>query len=71
VRRSNRWLVRDELTRGPVTRRFRYGTVTDRPVPGDWDGDGRTGAGVVRHQTFYLRNPVGGGKVSAILPFAG
>ncbi|MDQ1671425.1 MAG: hypothetical protein QOE40_3486 [Actinomycetota bacterium] len=71
VRRSNRWLVRDELTRGPVTRRFRYGTVTDRPVPGDWDGDGRTGAGVVRQRTFYLRNPVGGGKVSAILPFAG
>ena len=53
------------------TRTFRYGRKADRPVAGDWDGNGTVTAGVVRGRTFYLRNRAGGGKVSGAIGFAG
>jgi peptidoglycan/xylan/chitin deacetylase (PgdA/CDA1 family) len=33
-----------------------YGRTADRPVVGDWDGDGIDTPGVVRGATWYLRN---------------
>ncbi|MCW2765587.1 MAG: mepM 3 [Nocardioides sp.] len=40
---------------------IRFGTSTDQPVVGDWDGDGRTDPGVRTPQTktFQLRTPAG------------
>lgn len=34
------------------------GRATDRPVAGDWDGDGQDGVGLVRNATWFLRNSV-------------
>ena len=53
-------------------RSFGYGLTADSPVVGDWDGNNGTDtAGVVRGWSFCLRNRAGGGKVSAVVPFAG
>ncbi|MGZ4597655.1 MAG: hypothetical protein ACXV3V_12100, partial [Actinomycetes bacterium] len=71
VRRGQRWLLRDTTSGGPATRSFIFGRVTDRPVVGDWDGNGTTSAGVARARTFYLRDGAGGGKASATVPFSG
>jgi hypothetical protein len=54
-----------------VTRSFRFGLPTDRALPGDWNGDRRLTAGVAHGRTFYLRNRVGGGRVSRTVGFAG
>jgi hypothetical protein len=61
--------------RGPKV--IRFGTSTDQPVVGDWDGDGRTNPGVrtPETRTFQLRTPAGVtsivfGKVKD-LPIAG
>jgi murein DD-endopeptidase MepM/ murein hydrolase activator NlpD len=40
---------------------IRFGTATDQPVPGDWDGNGRFNVGVrtPSTRTFHLRTPAG------------
>ena len=50
---------------GDVTAGF--GNPTDRPVVGDWNGDGTDTIGVSRGATFYLRNTntTGTGELSA------
>ncbi len=35
---------------------IRYGSASDEPVAGDWDGDGKDTVGVVRGATWYLRD---------------
>lgn len=35
---------------------FLYGSDTDQPLMGDWDGDGTSTPGVKRGNTYYLRN---------------
>jgi hypothetical protein len=33
-----------------------YGAPGDKPVVGDWDGDGDSTIGIYRNGSFYLRN---------------
>jgi hypothetical protein len=46
------------LKNGTTTTTINWGTSTDLPVTGDWNGDGRTDVGVFRNSThtFYLKN---------------
>jgi SpoIID/LytB domain protein len=44
-----------QLADGRVLR-FHFGRAGDIPVAGDWNGDGRDTIGVVRDQTWFLRN---------------
>ena len=50
--------LRNQATPGPVEMRFRFALPGDRPVVGDWNGDGRDGIGVYRPRTmeWYLRD---------------
>ncbi len=52
VGRELRWLLLNRNASTRVARRFSFGSVAapDVPVTGDWDGDGRTTAGLVRYQ---------------------
>jgi hypothetical protein len=49
-------------------RAFRFGQAGDRPVVGDWDGDGVTTVGVYRAGTFYLTNTPFGDTAEIVLP---
>lgn len=58
---------------------FAYGSLGDKPVAGDWDGDGKDTIGVFRasDRTFYLRGTLASGlgvgvvpTVTQTLPFA-
>jgi peptidoglycan/xylan/chitin deacetylase (PgdA/CDA1 family) len=46
-----------------------YGRTADRPVAGDWDGDGDVTPGVVRGSTWYLRNSNSTGPADVVLSF--
>jgi hypothetical protein len=69
------WYLRNSNTTGPADLVFAYGKPSfgfeepgDVPVVGDWNGDGRDTAGVVRTRNgqtnalWLLRNGVGGGN---------
>ncbi|MEA2704468.1 MAG: hypothetical protein QOJ69_331 [Actinomycetota bacterium] len=60
VVRDGTWYFRNTFTTGKADSSFGYGDITDRPVTGDWDGNGTITAGVVRNGTWYLRNASGG-----------
>jgi hypothetical protein len=64
-----RWFVRRPDGAGWVTQSFVYGLAGDRPVWGDWDGDGTFTAGVVRGNSWLLRNGTGG-SVNDVPAFA-
>ena len=51
-----RWLLRNSNTAGPPNIVITYSRGRDRPVVGDWNGDGIDSVGVVRGQTWLLRN---------------
>jgi hypothetical protein len=57
-----------------TTYNFGYGSLNDRPVVGDWDGNGSDSVGVYRasNRYFFLRNTLNGGfaNVSIFVPFA-
>jgi hypothetical protein len=46
---------------------FSYELPSDIPVVGDWDGDGDTTSGVVRGDTWYLRNSKTSGTADVAL----
>lgn len=52
------WVIRRDLTPSSPTVTFSYGRAYDRPVVGDWNGDGSDTPGVVRSNTWYLTNQV-------------
>ena len=52
VVRGNTWF----LHTGATDTAFGFGQTTDRPVVGDWDGDGKDTPGVVRGNVWYLNN---------------
>ncbi len=66
VVRDGAWFLRNTFTSGKADSSFGYGDITDRPVTGDWDGNGTITVGVVRNGTWYLRNASGG--ISADVP---
>jgi len=47
------------------------GRVADRPVTGDWDGNGTTTIGVVRGNTWYLRNSNTPGAPDVVFQYGG
>lgn len=49
-------------------RTFNFGQPGDRPIVGDWDGDGVTTVGVYRAGTFYLTNTPFGETTEIVLP---
>jgi hypothetical protein len=56
-----RWHLRNSNNGGPPDRNFIFGlSATDKPIAGDWDGNGTTTPGVVRKDGagwhWYLRN---------------
>ncbi len=56
VFRSGTWYLTNALNgtqNGPT---FAYGNFDDRPVVGDWDGNGADGVAVVRGITWYMNN---------------
>jgi hypothetical protein len=64
------WAIRRNLTADSGTVVFAFGRAGDRPVVGDWDGDGVDTVGVVRGNTWYLSNQVlGGGSATVVLNF--
>lgn len=56
---------------GPAISPFLYGSVGDKPVIGDWDGNGSVTAGVYRpsNLTWYLRNSNSAGTASSSLAY--
>jgi len=48
---------------------FNYGLSGDKPVMGDWNGDGITTPGVYRNGDFYLRNSNTTGFAELVFPF--
>jgi hypothetical protein len=55
------WFRRHPVGASAATEEFTFGRAGDRPLWGDWDGDGMFTVGVVRGTTWYLRNGAGGG----------
>lgn len=69
VVRGNTWY----LATGPsrtVTISFQFGSSTDYPIAGDWDGDGEYTVGVVRGNVWYLKADNGQGNTLEVAPFA-
>ncbi|MGH2795970.1 MAG: SpoIID/LytB domain-containing protein, partial [Actinomycetota bacterium] len=64
VVRGNIWYVRASS----YDTTFAYGKSSDRPVVGDWDGDGTQTPGLVRGNIWYLNNGFDG--FSEVPPFA-
>jgi beta-lactamase class A len=60
------WYVRNELTSGGADGSLSFGNTGDRPIVGDWNGDGVDTPAVVRGTTWYLRNELtsGGGDIA-------
>jgi hypothetical protein len=61
---NGHWVVYDAMIgQTPLpAREFDFGMLGDKPVVGDWNRDGRTDVGVVRGNTWLLRNrPDAGG----------
>lgn len=62
------WLIRPAGSGGSATTSFIYGKTTDRPIWGDWNGDGVYSPGVVRadgsHWEWLLRDTDTGGSAT-------
>lgn len=48
---------------------FIFGTASDLPVAGDWNGDGIDSPGIFRDGTFHLRNANSGGGADVVVAF--
>lgn len=46
---------------GDADLQFNYGAATDKPLAGDWNGDGKDTIGVRRGNEYFLRNTNSGG----------
>ncbi len=64
-----RWHLRNSNSAGPPETTLTYSRGRDRPVVGDWDGDGDDTVGVVRRDTWLLRNSAGGGNAQVSFTF--
>ncbi|TQS40484.1 hypothetical protein [Cryptosporangium phraense] len=65
-----RWTIRRDLGASSPTVTFAYGHLGDRPVVGDWDGDGVDTAGIVRgKQWMEINDVLAGGSPDTNFPF--
>ena len=60
--RQRVWYLRNSNTPGVAETAFAYGALGDRPIVGDWNGDGYISVDVVRGTTWQLRNSNTGGN---------
>jgi hypothetical protein len=58
---SMTWQLRNSNTAGPPDTVVAYSHGRDVPITGDWDGDGDDTIGVVRGDSWLLRNSIAGG----------
>jgi peptidoglycan/xylan/chitin deacetylase (PgdA/CDA1 family) len=63
VVRGGTWYQRNADSAGPSTAWFVYGRAGDRPVVGDWDGNGTSTPGRLRGGRWLLRNSNTAGAV--------
>ncbi|WP_418606722.1 hypothetical protein [Georgenia sp. SUBG003] len=62
------YLFSDDL--GTVaSRQLVYGTVLDRVVAGDWDGDGRDTLAVRRDREYHFKNSLSGGDADRVVAY--
>jgi serine protease len=54
--RNGTFFLRNQNSSGTADLSFAFGISGDRPVAGDWNGDGIDTIGVFRNGTFFLRN---------------
>lgn len=64
------FLLRNSNSAGAPNLSIIYGLATDRPVDGDWDGDGKDTIGFYRNGDFYLRNSNSKGAPDLTFSFA-
>ena len=55
------WYLRNQPNGGVHDLQISYGSPTDLPIVGDWNGDGTMTPGVFRKGIWYLRNAPGSG----------
>jgi len=68
---GRRYYLRNDNTIGTAALGFEFGQAGDRPIAGDWDGDGEDTIGFYRPSTekFYLRNSNSGGSADVSFSF--
>ena len=66
---SGTWYLKNSLSGGKANTVFRYGRSGDRPLMGDWNGDGTKTPGLYRNGTFYLKNANKGGKADRVFSY--
>jgi hypothetical protein len=65
-----RWRLRNSNTGGPADLAYSFSNGRDRPVVGDWDGDGDDTPGVFRQpNVWHLRNSNSGGVANISFPY--
>ncbi|WP_162908117.1 M23 family metallopeptidase, partial [Allorhizocola rhizosphaerae] len=67
------WHLRDGTGAGPATYVFGYAPATDRPITGDWNGDGTMTPGIVRNVNgewqWHLRNANSAGNTDVVFGY--
>ena len=63
------WYLRNSNSSGVANLAFVYGFPTDKPIVGDWDGNGSDTPGVVRGYAWYLRNSNSSGIPSRVFTY--
>ena len=61
--------LKNSNTTGFADIALNYGLPGDKPVVGDWDGDGTVTIGIYRNGSFYLRNANTLGFADTVFPF--
>lgn len=61
--------LKNSNTGGVADLNFVYGVAGDKPIAGDWNGDGVDTLGIYRNGTFYLRNSNTTGAADVVFPF--
>lgn len=61
--------LKNANTGGVADLNFVYGVAGDKPIAGDWDGDGIDSLGIYRNGTFYLRNSNTTGAANIVFAF--
>lgn len=69
IRRGNQWFLRNTPTTGQSDITFAYGSASDFPLFGDWDGNGSKTPGVVRGNVWYLRNSNSAGNADIVFTY--